>query len=59
MVFLPEAVRKLAPFLPSTVLMNGLQMTVTAVWNPVWFGALGILILIGLILGVGLEVERE
>lgn len=59
LVFLPEAVRKLAPFLPSTVLMNGLQMTVTAEWNPVWFGALGILILIGLILGVGLEVERE
>lgn len=59
LVFLPETVRKLASFLPSAILMNGLQMTVTSIWNPVIFGKLGILILVGLTLGILLEVEQE
>lgn len=59
LVFLPETVRKLAPFLPSTILMDGLQMTVTADWNFAGFGKLGLLALIGLILGMALEVDRE
>lgn len=58
LVFLPDTLRGLAPLLPSTVLMNGIQMTVTAAWSPVVFAQLGILILIGLLLGIGLEVER-
>lgn len=59
LVFLPAAVRRLAPFLPSSILMNGLRMTVTAVWTPAVFGKLILLILFGLILGAVLEVERE
>lgn len=59
LVFLPKTVQSLAPFLPSSILMNGLQMTVTSVWNPSAMGKLGILILIGLIFGMVLEVKRE
>lgn len=59
LVFLPETVRRLALFLPSTILMESLQMTVTADWNFAGFGKLGLLILIGLILGMALEVDRE
>ena len=58
-VFLPEVVRKLAPFLPSTILMDGLQMAVTADWSPAGFGKLGFLLLTGLILGIVLEVDPE
>ncbi len=59
LVFLPEAVQKLAPILPSAVLMDGLQMAVTANWDTAGFGKLGFLILIGLILGIVLEVDPE
>lgn len=59
LVFLPEAVQKFAPFLPSSTLMGGIQMTVTSVWSPAVFGKLGLLILAGLVLGVVLEVGRE
>lgn len=59
LVFLPEAVQKWAPFLPSSTLMSGIQMTVTSAWSPAVFGKLGLLILTGLILGVFLEGGRE
>lgn len=59
LVFLPETARNLAPFLPSTILMDGLKMAVTAEWNPAGFGKLGILAVTGLILGTVLEVERR
>lgn len=59
LVFLPETARSLAPFLPSTILMDGLKMAVTAEWNPAGFGKLGILAVTGLILGTVLEVERK
>lgn len=59
LVFLPEPVRNLAPFLPSSILMDGLSMAVTAGWNPAGFGKLGILVLTGFLLGIALEVERE
>lgn len=40
-------------------MMDGLQMTVTEDWYLAGFGKLGLLILIGLILGMALEVDRE
>lgn len=59
LVFLPKAVRSLAPFLPSTVLMEGIQMTVTANWDPTVFCKLGLLAVTGIILGIVLEVDAK
>lgn len=59
LVFLPETVRNLAPFLPSSILMDALKMTVTSTWTLAAMGKLGLLILTGLILGMVLEVKRE
>lgn len=58
-VFLPEAVRRLAPFLPSAILMDGVRAAVTAAWDPSVFARLTVLILAGWILSTLWEVKQQ
>lgn len=59
LVFLPEPVRKLAPLLPSTILMDSLKTLVTANLTPTVMIRLGLLTLTGLVIGMALEVKQE
>ncbi|MCI8660203.1 MAG: ABC transporter permease [Lachnospiraceae bacterium] len=57
-VFLPEALRKMVPVMPSAVLMGGVQMAVTKVWSKNAAARLFFLFLAGFLLSVFLE-SRE
>ncbi len=59
LVFLPPALQKLAPVLPSTILMDGVRMAVTGVWSMAAVCKLAAMIVAGLILTAVMEVREE
>lgn len=56
-VFLPSSIQKLAPWLPSSVLMDSMKMAVAGVWDYKKLGACAILI--GTAWLAGVQVERK
>lgn len=59
LVFLPGSIQKLAPWLPSAVLMDNMKMVVTKTWDLKTLGACGILILASWLAGALTERGRR
>ena len=59
LVFLPPALQKLAPVLPSTILMEGTKMALTGVWSMETVWKLAIMIVAGFVLTAAMEVREE
>lgn len=58
LVFLPPALQKLAPVLPSTVLMDGAKMAVTGTWSLGTVWKLIVMVIAGLVLTAAMEVRE-
>lgn len=58
LVFLPPALQKLAPVLPSTILMDGAKMAVTGVWSMDAVWKLAVMAAMGLALTAAMEVRE-
>lgn len=59
LVFLPDSFQVAAPFLPSSVLMDGIKHIVTGQWSLLTVGRLAVLTMAGFFLSVGMEVGRK
>lgn len=59
LVFLPDSFQAAAPFLPTTVLMDGIKSIVLSEWSLLTAGRLILLIAAGFLVSVGMEVGRR